>query len=312
MKYDYVDAKGILGDFLLKQGDADETVVLLSADSGRNSGFGAFMDKYPERVFELGIMEPAAVSVASGFALTGKKPVFASAAPFATGRAYEMFKVDLGYMQQNALIIGRNCGFNYSDLGPTHYGLDDYALIRLIPDVVILAPQDVGQLSGALVAGLKHEGPVYLRLGTAPIPRLYDDAPFEIGKGTVIREGKDVAIISTGEIAANVMQAVTRLEESGVDPMVVSMPTIHPIDRELVIQAAQKCRKIVTVEEHFNIGGLGTIISELCSEECPVPVKRLGAPHTYISAGPYQDLLKVSGLRPDDIVESVQAFLSVE
>jgi transketolase len=139
-----------------------------------------------------------------------------------------MFKIDVGYMHQNVKAIGRNCGFNYSDLGPTHYGLEDIALVRLIPDVAVLAPADASQLRGALRAMVRYDGPVYLRISTAPIPKLFDEADFEIGKGIVVREGKDVAIIVTGEVCKNVLEAADQLEKSGVSAKVVVLPTIVP------------------------------------------------------------------------------------
>lgn len=309
MEYEIVDSKKLIGETVYGIAKKNKDIVLISTDSGNRSGFTTFIKDFPDRFFEVGIMEQSAIGVSSGFATTGKIPIFCAPAPFVTGRPYEMFRIDLGYMQQNAKIIGRNCGFNYSDLGPTHYGLDDYGLIRLIPHVVILAPQDASELKGAVIAMLDYQGPVYLRLSSGPIARIFEEKPFVIGKGSVIRDGKDVAIISTGEITVNVIRAVDALVSKGFDPMIVGMPTLNPIDESLILEAAKKTGKIITVEEHFEIGGLGTIVSEVCSTSYPVKVKRIGVPSEYPSSGPYQDMMVQFGLDPENLAKTISAFI---
>ncbi len=312
MNYEMIDAKKVMGEAVYEMARDHENIVMISTDSASRSGFSAFIKDFPDRYFELGIMEQSALSVASGFATTGKIPIFCAPAPFVTGRPFEMFKVDLGYMRQNVKIIGRNCGFNYSDLGPTHYGLEDYGLIRMIPKVVILAPQDASELKAAIKAMLEYAGPVYLRLSAGSIPKIFDEKPFQIGKGNVIRDGKDIAIVTTGEITLNVLAATEALVSYGIDPMVIGMPTIRPIDEALVIEAAKKTGKVVTVEEHFDIGGLGTIVCELCSASCPVPVLRLGVPSDYINSGPYKDLMAEVGLDTDHLVAKIAEFANVD
>ncbi len=304
-----VDAKKILGDVILEEGKKNSNVVVVSTDSANRSGLTDFIDSFPERYYELGIMEQAAVGVSSGLATAGKIPVFVAPAMFVTGRPFEFFRIDLGYMKQNAKMIGRNCGINYSDLGPTHHGLEDIALIRLIPGVVILAPQDAGELEGALHAMMEYEGPVYLRVSTAPIAELFEKVPFKIGEGRMIRDGKDVTIITTGEITANVMGAVDILTEQGYDPQVIGMPTVQPIDAEMIKAAAAKTGKIVTVEEHFKTGGLGSAVAEICSEYCPVPVKRIAMPDAYNGSGTYKDMILKFKLDAAGIAESIQEFL---
>lgn len=308
MPYEMMDAKKIMGRVMHDMARRDPKIVMISTDSANRSGFTSFIADFPERYFELGIMEQSALSVASGFATTGKTPVFCAPAPFVTGRPYEMFKIDLGYMRQNAKIIGRNCGFNYSDLGPTHFGLEDYAIVRLIPGVVILAPQDASELESALVAMMEHEGPVYLRLGSGPLPRIFKSEPFEIGKGRLIREGSDVTIVSTGEITANTMAAADILDAQGIAATLIGMPSLRPIDEDLIVRAARQTGKIVTVEEHFVVGGLGTIVCELCAARAPVPVLRLGAPHEYISSGPYADIMNDIGLDAKSLAASIADF----
>lgn len=310
MKYEKFDAKKIIGEVTLEEADKNQSIVVVSTDSAPRTGMTGFIAKYPERYYELGIMEQGAVGVSSGLATAGKTPIFCAPAPFVTARPFEMVKIDVGYMQQNVKLIGRNCGFNYSDLGPTHYGLEDMALARLIPGIVVLAPIDATQLRGAMHAMLQHNGPVYLRIGTAPIPKIFDEEEFEIGKGKVVREGKDVAIITTGEIAVNVFEAAETLAAQGIDAMVIGMPTVFPLDEELIRKAAEITGKIVVVEEHYELGGLGTAVCETCAKLAPVPVKRLGVPHIYLSAGPYDDLVKYCKLDPEGIVETVKEFTS--
>ncbi len=309
MSYEMFDAKKLLGDTVYEVAKDRDDIVLLSTDSAPRSGFATFIEKKPEAYYELGIMEQAAIGVGAGMAVAGKTPVWCGPAPFCTARPFEFFKVDLGYMHQNMKVIGRNCGFNYADLGPTHYGLEDYGLVRMIPDVVILAPQDASELKGAIRAMLDYKGPVYLRLSTAKLPKLFEEKAFEIGKGNLIEDGGDVTILTTGEITVNTLAAVELLKAKGVSVRVAGLPTISPIDTDLIVESAKKTGRLVTVEEHFVVGGLGTIVEEITAENCPVPVKKIGVPLSYISAGPYGDMIKYCGLDPESICNTVLAFM---
>lgn len=309
MKYEMFDAKKIIGEVTAAEADLNPKIVVVSTDSAPRTGMGKFIEKYPERYYELGIMEQGAIGVSSGLATTGKVPVFCAPAPFVTARPFEMFKIDVGYMHQNVKAIGRNCGFNYSDLGPTHHGLEDMALVRLIPNVAVLAPIDASQLKCALQAMLRYEGPVYMRISTAPIPKIFEETKFEIGKGILVREGSDVAIITTGEISVNVLEAADRLAEKGIHAMVIAMPTVAPIDEEIIKKAAETTGKIVTVEEHYVVGGLHSAVCEVCAKVAPVPVKSIGVPHMYLSAGTYDDLVKYCKLDVGGIVDTVSEFV---
>lgn len=288
----------------------NEDIVVLSADSGGSSGFGEFKDTFPTRYYEFGIMEQCVVGIASGLATTGKIPVFCAIAPFVTSRPYEMFRNDLGYMRQNVKIVGRNGGISYSDLGATHHSLEDFSIIRMIPDVVILSPQDPSEIKNAVNAMLDYKGPVYMRIGNQHIPDLFESKPFEIGKGNLLRDGDDFAIISTGTITANVLDAVRVLVDKGFDPMVIGMPTINPIDEKIIEYAARKTGKIVTVEEHYIPGGLGTIVAEVCSKTVPVHIKMLGIPKTYATSGPYNEILQYYNIDTKGIVNSVVEFIN--
>jgi transketolase len=305
---DYLDPRKEFGKAVTELARDNGKIVVVSADSGNSSGFGDFARLYPDRYVELGIMEQGAVGVASGLATVGKIPVFCAIAPFVTARPFEMFRNDLGYMNQNVKIVGRNCGFSYSDLGATHHSLEDFAIIRMIPGVVVLAPQDPTEIRSAVKAMIEHVGPVYMRIGNPKIPVLFEEKPFVIGRGSILRDGGDVTIITTGSTTEAVLKAAEKLAGLGVDAQVIGMPTVCPIDRELVIDAAKKTGRIVTVEEHYADGGLGSLVCEICSSEYPVPVKRLGVPKLYATSGPYEELLEYYGLDMEGIVKSVKAF----
>lgn len=292
--------------------ETNERIVILSADSGKSSGFTEFSLNHPDRYFEFGIMEQCAIGAASGLASAGEIPVFCAIAPFVTCRPFEMFRNDLGYMKQNAKIVGRNGGMTYSDLGSTHHSLEDFALMKLIPGTVVLSPQDPGEIRGAVKAMIEYKGPVYMRIGNEPIPELWEEKEFIIGKADVLCEGGDLTIISTGTVTANVLEAAKQLEDRGISTLVIGMPTIAPADEEAVIQAAKRTGRIMVVEEHYGHGGLGTTVSEICAKNCPVPVKMHGLPNDYITSGTYEELLSYYGLDKKGIARAALEFLGKE
>jgi len=304
----YIDPRKCFGAAVLEAATRNPDIFVLSADSGGSSGHGDFKKQFPERYYEFGIMEQGVVGIASGLATTGKIPVFCAIAPFVTVRPYEMFRNDIGYMKQNVKIVGRNSGISYSDLGATHHSLEDFAIIRMIPGVTVLAPQDPGEITSAVFAMLEHEGPVYMRIGNDPIPELFTPSPFILGKGRVIREGGDVVIVSTGTVTGSVIEAASLLAARGIEASILGMPTVAPIDSELVVRYAQKTGRVITVEEHYVIGGLGTEIQETLSERYPVKVRKLGIPHSYATSGPYKELMAFYGLDAAGIAGSVEAF----
>lgn len=302
------DPRKTFGAAVAQIAEDREEIVILSADSGGSSGFKEFSKAHPDRYFEFGIMEQGVTGIASGMATVGKIPVFCAIAPFVTCRNYEMFRNDLGYMKQNVKIVGRNGGFTYSDLGSTHHSLEDYAIMRMIPGVAVLSPQDPGEIRSAVKAMLEYHGPVYMRIGNPPMEELWEETVFSIGKGRVIREGTDITLISTGTVTANVLRAAELLEKKGISAMVLGMPTIAPIDIEIIRMAAIKTRCIMTVEEHYIGGGLGSAVAEVCSEYCPVPVKMHGVKKEYAVSGPYEELLSYYHLDPEGIAEEAETF----
>lgn len=305
-----LDPRKTFGEAVLEVAQKNSRVVVLSADSSSGSGLGAFLSLFPERHFEFGIMEQGIMGYASGLATTGKIPVFAAIAPFVTARPFEMFRNDLGYMNQNVKVVGRCAGLTYDQLGSTHHSIDDIAIIRTIPGVTVISPGDPVTIKKAVYAMIEHVGPCYMKIGAPPMPVLYpEDVDFRLGKGIVIKDGRDVALIGTGTVLSKAVAAAKLLEEAGVSVRLIDIHTIKPLDRDLILSAAREIGKIVTVEEHFIAGGLGSTIAELCSQEHPVKMKMIGIGDFYASNGPYEELLGKYGLQASQIKETVLKFL---
>ena len=304
------DPRKTFGEALVEAAQKNSNIVALSADSSSGSGMTPFKEKFPERHFEFGIMEQGIMGFASGLATTGKIPFFAAIAPFVTARPFEMFRNDLGYMRQNVKVVGRSAGLTYSDLGATHQSLDDIAIVRTIPGVTVINPGDPVDIVKAVHAAAEHVGPVYIKIGSPKMPVLMDaDYPFQIGKGVVMEAGDDVAIIATGTVLSKAAAAVKILKSKGIAARLINMHTIKPLDRELVLQAAEETGKIVTVEEGYLAGGLGGCIAELLAAEHPTPMKMLGVDDQYAATGPYEELLASLGLQGEQIAEAVEKFL---
>lgn len=304
------DPRKTFGEAVIEAAGVNPNIVVLSADSSSGSGLGDFKKQFPDRHFEFGIMEQGVTGFASGLATTGKIPVFAAIAPFVTARNFEMFRNDLGYMNQNVKIVGRCAGLTYDQLGSTHHSIDDVAIIRTIPGVTVINPGDPVTIKKAVHAMIQHVGPCYMKIGNFKMPVLYpEDVNFSLGKGIVIKDGHDVALIGTGTVLSKAVAAAKLLEEAGVSVRLIDIHTIKPLDRDLILSAAREIGKIVTVEEHFIAGGLGSAIAELCSQEYPVRMKMIGLGDQYASNGPYEELLGKYGLQPDQIKESVIKFL---
>ncbi|MCX6259244.1 MAG: transketolase [Bacteroidia bacterium] len=305
------DPRKAFGEAVVEAAEKNPNIVVLSADSSSGSGLGDFRTKFPDRHFEFGIMEQGVIGFACGLATTGKIPVFAAIAPFVTARPFEMFRNDLGYMNQNVKVVGRCAGLTYDQLGSTHHSIDDVAIIRTIPGVTIINPGDPVTIKKAVHAMIKHVGPCYLKIGSPKMPVLYEeDVDFSLGKGIVIKDGSDVTLIGTGTVLSKAVAAAKLLEESGISVRLIDIHTIKPLDRELILSAARETGKIVTIEEHFIAGGLGSAIAEICIQEYPVKMKMIGIGDHYASNGPYEELLGKYGLQPDQIKETVIKFLS--
>jgi transketolase len=305
------DPRKTFGEAVIEAAKNNPDVVVLSADSSSGSGLAAFPSLFPERHFEFGIMEQGVIGYASGLATTGKIPVFAAIAPFVTARPFEMFRNDLGYMNQNVKVVGRCAGLTYDQLGSTHHSIDDIALIRTIPGVTVINPGDPVTIKKAVHAMIEHRGPCYMKIGNPKMPVLYpEDVDFRLGKGIIIKEGRDVALIGTGTVLSKAVAAARLLKDSGISVRLIDIHTIKPLDRDLILSTAREIGKIVTVEEHFIAGGLGSAIAEICSQECPVKMKMIGIGDLYASNGPYEELIGKYGLQPDQIYETTMKFLT--
>jgi transketolase len=305
------DPRKTFGEAVIEAAEKNSNVVVLSADSSSGSGLGSFPDRFPGRHFEFGIMEQGVIGFASGLATTGKIPVFAAIAPFVTARPFEMFRNDLGYMNQNVKVVGRCCGLTYDQLGATHHSIDDVAIIRTIPGVTIINPGDPVTIKKAVHAMIIHIGPCYLKIGSPKMPVLYpEDVDFTLGKGIIMQNGRDVALIGTGTVLSKAVDAARLLEKSGISVRLIDMHTIKPLDRDLILSAARDIGRIVTVEEHFIAGGMGSAVAEICSQEYPVKIKMIGIGDHFASNGPYEELLGQHGLQPDQISETIIKFLN--
>ena len=304
------DPRQALGEALVEVANENDRVIALSADSYGGSGLRSFKAQFPEKLLEFGVMEQGIIGFASGLATTGRIPFVVAITPFVTSRPFEMFRNDIGYMKTNVKVVGRCSGFTYSTLGPTHYSLEDVALIRTIPEVVIVSPGDPVEIKKAVYAAVAYVGPMYLRIGNQPLPVYFgDEHPFQIGKGVVMMDGNDVTIVSTGFALHRAYEAANLLEQNGIHARLINIHTIRPLDQDLLLNAAKETGKIVTVEEHYVVGGLGSAIAELLSTEYPIPMKIVGVPHKYAENGPYDELLGLYGLLPHQIAQTVRDFI---
>jgi len=305
------DPRKTFGEALVAAAEKNPAIVALSADSSSGSGLTPFQKRFPERHIEFGIMEQGIIGFAAGLATTGKIPFVAAIAPFVTARPFEMFRNDLGYMRQNVKVVGRSAGLTYSDLGATHQSLDDIAIIRTIPGVTVINPGDPVDIVKAVQAAAEHVGPVYIKIGSPPMPVLMDDAyPFRIGKGVIMQDGNDVTLIGTGTVLSKAAAAAKLLKTKGINARLINLHTIKPLDTELILTAARETGKIVTVEEGYVTGGMGSCVAEFLSAEHPVPIRMIGVNDRFVEPGPYEEVLALCGLQGAQIAETVERFLT--
>ena len=299
------------GNALVELGKEHDNLIVLDADLSGATKTGIFKKAFPERHINCGIAEGNMMSVAAGMAATGKVPFASSFAMFAAGRAYEQVRNSIGYPHLNVKIGATHAGISVGEDGATHQCNEDIALMRTIPGMVILNPSDDVEARAAVRAAYEYEGPVYMRFGRFAVPVINDreDYKFEIGKGVVLREGKDVTIIATGLEVAESLAAAELLAADGIEAKVINIHTIKPLDEELVIAAAKETGKVVTVEEHSVIGGLGGAVCEVLSEKAPTKVLKIGMNDMYGESGPAKALLEKYGLDAQGIYKKVKAWL---
>lgn len=299
------------GNALAELGNEHEDIVVLDADLAAATKTGVFKKAFPERHIDCGIAECNMIGVAAGLAATGKVPFASSFAMFAAGRAFEQVRNSVGYPKLNVKIGATHAGISVGEDGATHQCNEDIALMRTIPGMVVINPSDDVEAKAAVKAAYEHQGPVYMRFGRLAVPVINDneDYKFELGKGVVLREGKDVAIIATGLPVANCLEAAEKLAAEGIDAKVINIHTIKPLDEELIVAAAKETGKVVTVEEHSVIGGLGSAVCDVLCEQAPTKVLKIGINDTFGESGPAVELVKKYGLDADSIYEKVKAFL---
>lgn len=299
------------GNALAELGKEHEDIVVLDADLAAATKTGVFKKAFPERHIDCGIAECNMIGVAAGLAATGKVPFASSFAMFAAGRAFEQVRNSVGYPKLNVKIGATHAGISVGEDGATHQCNEDIALMRTIPGMVVINPSDDAEAKAAVKAAYEHQGPVYMRFGRLAVPVINDneDYKFELGKGVVLREGKDVAIIATGLPVANCLEAAEKLAAEGIDAKVINIHTIKPLDEELIVAAAKDTGKVVTVEEHSVIGGLGSAVCDVLCEQAPTKVLKIGVNDTFGESGPAVELVKKYGLDADSIYEKVKAFV---
>ncbi len=287
-------------------------IVVLDADLAEATKTGIFKKKYPERFFDCGIAEQNMIGIAAGLATCGKIPFAASFAMFAAGRAFEQVRNSVGYPHLNVKIAGSHAGISVGEDGATHQCCEDLALMRTIPGMVVLNPADHYEMQAAVKAAAEYVGPVYIRLGRLAVESVHnnDDYTFELGKGITLRDGQDITVVATGLMVQEAVKAAQDLEAQGIDARVIDIHTIKPLDVDLLVKAARETGRIVTVEEHNVIGGLGEAVASCLSEICPTPVTKIGIYDQFGHSGPAVDLLKEFGLSAENIAATVKKVLS--
>lgn len=300
--------RNAFGTVLTELAKENESIFAMTADFTKSTGLQKYSELFPERYLSAGIAEQHMIGLASGLATEGYQVFACSFASFIATRCYEQVKLNLGYMQQNVKIVGIAAGLGVSHQGNTHYGLDDVSLMTTIPNMTVIVPADVAEVAKATEELSKMQGPAYLRvIGEGVVPMVYqDDYAFEIGKGIVLREGTDVLIVANGTMVAKSMAAAEQLAEQGVSAQVINMHTVKPLDTELLAQAVKGKRLVVTIEEGFVHGGLGSAVGEWMMAQGQMPkLIRMGVEDKFPHAGSYEYLLEQCGLTTEQIVEKI-------
>ncbi len=306
--------KDAYGKALVELGKELDNVVVLDADLSCSTKTSSFCKVFPERFINCGVAEQDMIGTAAGLAASGKISFASTFAVFGSGRAWDQVRVSVAYPRLNVKIVVTHGGITVGEDGPTHQALEDIAIMRALPNMVVIVPADSVETFKAVKAAAKYYGPVYMRLGRPAVPVVSDsiDHNFEIGKSILFREGKDATIIACGIMVSAALDSADELSKEGISARVINMHTIKPMDKEAVLKAAKETGAIVTAEEHSIIGGLGGAVSEIVSEECPVPVVKIGVEDTFAESGKPADLLERYGLTAKDITSAVKKALSLK
>jgi transketolase len=297
------------GKALAELGAQYDNLVVLDADLAGATKTATFQKAFPDRFFDCGIAEANMICMAAGLSTTGLVPFASSFAMFAAGRAFEQIRNSVGYPHLNVKIGATHGGISVGEDGASHQCCEDFAVMRTIPGMVVMSPADDVEARAMVKAAYEYVGPVYIRFGRAAVPVVHEEGmKFEIGKGEIMRDGADVAIIANGPMVYEALVAAEELAQAGINAMVINMATIKPLDEELVLSAAKKCGRVITCEEHSIIGGLGEAVCSLLCEKLPTPVRRIGVNDVFGESGPAAALLKKYGLSAENIVNVAKDF----
>ena len=298
------------GKALVQLGKEHDNIVVLDADLAGSTKTGMFKKEFPDRHFNCGIAEANMMCVAAGLSTTGLVPFASSFAMFASGRAFEQIRNSIGYPHLNVKIGASHGGLSVGEDGASHQCCEDFALMRSIPGMTVICPSDAVEAEAATKAAYAYQGPVYLRMGRLAVPVFHEEGfEFQIGKGEIMRDGTDVAIIANGLMVYEAVKAGEQLAEAGINAMIINMSTVKPLDEELTLAAAKKCGRIITCEEHSVVGGLGEAVCSYLSENYPTPVRRIGVQDVFGCSGPANQVLEKYGLCASHIVEVAKEFL---
>ena len=300
------------GEALCELAETNEDIVVFDADLAAATKTSTFQKAHPDRFFDCGIAEGNMIGVAAGMAAAGKIPVAASFAMFATGRAFEQIRNSVAYPELNVKIAGSHAGISTGEDGATHQCIEDIAIMRAIPGMMVLNPADHWEMKAATKAAIEYDGPVYIRLGRLAIDSFNDpeNYTFELGKGITLHEGNDVAVIATGLVVNEALKAVKELEAEGINARLINIHTTKPIDRDIISKAASETGRIITVEEHNIVGGLADAVSEVVTEECPVKITRIGVKDVFGYSGPAWELLDKFELTQPHIAKVIREVVN--
>ena len=309
---DKIATRESYGNALAELGAKNPDVIVLDADLAGATKTGVFKKAFPDRFFDCGIAEGNMVTIAAGLATCGKIPFVSSFAMFAAGRAFEQVRNSVGYPHLNVKIGATHAGITVGEDGASHQCNEDIALMRTIPGMVVMCPSDDIEAKAAVMAAAEYEGPVYMRFGRAACPVINDkpDYKFEIGKGTIVREGTDVTIVATGICVGNALEAADMLAADGISAEVINICTIKPLDKDIILKSVKKTGKVVTAEEHSVIGGLGSAVCDVLCEEYPVPVKKIGMQDVFGESGSAAALVEKYKLDGKGIYQQIKEFLN--
>ncbi len=299
------------GKVLAELGAENENIVVLDADLSGSPKTAVFARKFPERFFNRGIAEANMVGTAAGLAAAGKIPFVSTFAIFAAGRAWEQIRQSVAYPKANVKIVPTHGGITVGEDGGSHQSVEDIALMRAIPNMTVIVPADAVETGKVIRAAAQYNGPVYIRLGRNKVPTVFpEDFHFEIGKGSEVAPGKDMTFVTTGIMTAQAVKAAELLTREGISARIVHIATIKPLDREMILKAAEETGAIVTAEEHSVIGGLGGAVAEFLAESRPTPLKRVGVRDRFGTSGKADELVKYFGLTPEDLAEAAREVIA--